>query len=62
MTPLDVAMLLAQSDGRVSRDAKSGLYVVGTSGDAVALTLAAYESGMKVLAVREKAALANGAS
>lgn len=62
MTPLEVAMLLARSDGRVSRDPKSGLYVVGTAGGAVALTLAAYESGMKVLAVREKAALANGAT
>ena len=55
-------MLLARSDGRVSRDPKSGLYVVGTPAGAVALTLAAYESGMKVLAVREKAALAHGAT
>ena len=54
MTPLETAMLIARSEGKIARDPATGLYTVG----ATSMTLAQYESGMQILQLREKLAIA----
>lgn len=58
MNAVEIAIAIAHSDGSVRRDPTSGLYTVGDPDDGIVLTLAQYEAGMRVLALREKAALA----
>lgn len=53
MTPLETAMLIAKSD-KVVREPSTGLYIVGRE----AMTFAQYESGMRILLLREKIATA----
>lgn len=54
-TALDVAMLLDRCSDTVTRDPATGLYVVAGTVPPTLLTLAQYEAGLKVLALREKA-------
>lgn len=56
-TPFDIAVLLARSGTEVHRDPVTGLYVIDATVPPTEITLAQYESGMRVLALREKAAL-----
>jgi hypothetical protein len=54
-TPLDIAELLDHAGTDVYRDPASGLYVVDGTVPPTLLTLAQYEAGMRILAIREKA-------
>ena len=55
--PLDIAMLLDRAGTEVHRDAATGLYVVDGTVPPTELTLRQYEAGLRVLALREKAAI-----
>lgn len=51
-------MAIGREDAPISRDPKSGLFFVSTAdGNVISLTLAQYEAGLRVLALREKAAV-----
>ena len=55
--PLDIAMLLDRAGTEVHRDPATGLYVVEGTVPPTELTLPQYEAGLRVLALREKAAV-----
>ena len=57
MTPLDIAVLIVRSGAAAHRDPRSGLYVLEGTVPPTELTLAQYESGLRVLHLREKVAL-----
>jgi hypothetical protein len=58
-SPLEIAKLLDRAGTEVYKDQATGLYVVDATVPPTLLTLAQYEAGMHVLAIREKAATSN---
>jgi hypothetical protein len=58
-TPLEIAQLLARAGTEIYKDQATGLFVVDATVPPTLLTLAQYEAGMHILAIREKAATTN---
>jgi hypothetical protein len=54
---LDVAMLLDRCGREVHRDPNTGLYVIDGTVPPTEITLPQYEAGLRVLELRERAAI-----